>query len=207
MHNHSSNSLDSVADAEDSILAAIGAGLDGIVFTEHDSYEASGHVGPLREKYRGRLLIFRGAEYSAEEGHLLLFGIRDDSFRKYGHHAPARDIIRVVTEAGGVVAVPHAFREWLLMKADITELVQWGITAIESCNGHTSHGDNDKALRAAVALGLPTTGGSDSHNHIEVGTCYTEFFERVTEENFIEVLRRGRYRGAYRVQKVEKTAE
>jgi len=57
------------------------------------------------------------------------------------------------------------------------------------------HALNVRAIEAAGALGLPFTGGSDAHLSEEVGSCYTEFDDVVTSDNFIELLRRGAYRG------------
>lgn len=195
LHNHSVRSGDSIADYEDSIESAINAGLDGIAFTEHNSYSASAELEELKEKYRGRLIIIRAVEYSAFEGHALLFGVKDDSFAGAGLHAPIKDLVSAVNGAGGAVVIPHPFREWLLLRADIGEIGK--VAAIEACNGHNNREENELALKTAERLGLPTTGGSDSHNSEEVGRCYTEFFDEVTEKNFIEALKKGNFRGVY----------
>ncbi|MCL4492084.1 MAG: PHP domain-containing protein [Nitrospirae bacterium] len=196
MHNHSFYSADSSADPEESILRAIEIGLDGIAFTEHDSYAASEPVDGFKEKYKGKIKIFRGAEYNSAEGHVLIFGIRNDGFNRIGPHAPLRDIIRVVNEQDGVVIIPHPFREWSFMRADIETIK--GISALEAYNGHNNLDENKRAVREARRLGLPTTGGSDSHHIHEVGSCYTEFFTGVTYSNFLGVLRAGCYRGVSR---------
>ncbi|MBE7414320.1 MAG: hypothetical protein HS130_03440 [Deltaproteobacteria bacterium] len=70
-----------------------------------------------------------------------------------------------------------------------------GITAIEAFNGHNNAVENEKAFRAARALGLPATGGSDSHGKEDVGRCYTEFLDMVAEEGLAPALKSGRYRG------------
>jgi len=44
-------------------------------------------------------------------------------------------------------------------------------------------------------LKLPYTGGSDAHALKEVGSCFTEFTDRVTYDNFIDLLKRGGYQG------------
>ncbi|MEW5745978.1 MAG: PHP domain-containing protein [Nitrospirota bacterium] len=196
LHNHSIYSEDSTAEPEESIERAIEVGLDGIAFTEHNSYEASEPVERLKERYRDRISIFRGAEYATAEGHVLLFGIRDDRFLGIGEAAPVREVVRFVTDRGGIVIVPHPYREWSLMRADLGSLN--GICAIEAYNHHNNRTENDKAMRAARVLQLPTTGGSDSHAREEVGGCYTEFFMLVTHHNFIDALRGGRYRGVDR---------
>jgi PHP family Zn ribbon phosphoesterase len=57
------------------------------------------------------------------------------------------------------------------------------------------HAYNVKAIEAAELLRLPYTGGSDSHAPHEVGSCYTEFEDAVSQANFTDLLRAGRYRG------------
>ncbi len=195
MHNHTVFSPDSTATPEESVEKAIEAGLDGIAFTEHQSFTDQGRVEMLRRRYRDRIMVFSGAEYTAAEGHVLLFGIKEDDLRQFGLHLPVIEIVRLVNERNGAVVVPHPFREWLLFQAEIG--IIGGISAIEACNGHTSRDDNHRAMSAARALGLPTTGGSDSHSKDEVGRCYTEFDTDVNYANFIETLKKGGYRGVY----------
>jgi predicted metal-dependent phosphoesterase TrpH len=69
------------------------------------------------------------------------------------------------------------------------------ICALEGYNGCNMHPFNVKAIKAAEALNLPYTGGSDAHTSEDVGACYTEFDDVVTAENFIERLKAGKYRG------------
>lgn len=192
LHNHSHYSQDSSSDPEGCVLQAIELGLDGIAFTEHDYYEKSEPVERLREKYKERIKIFRGVEYPSAEGHVLIFGVKDDSFHK-GFYAPVTEIIRIVNERGGVSIIPHPCRGWLLMQADLMSLE--GINAIEAQNGRNSSEENEQALKMAFRLHVPTTGGSDSHDISEVGRCYTEFYDKVDYENFIQRLKEGRYRG------------
>lgn len=198
LHNHSVYSDDSTVDPAESIERAIELGLEGIAFTEHNSYEASEPVERLRERCNGRIMVFRGAEYAAAEGHVLIFGIRNDRLFGIGPQGPVQDIIRVVREQRGVVIIPHPYREWSLMRADIGSLD--GICAIETYNHHNNRAENEKAARAARVLRLPTTGGSDSHIVEEVGGCYTEFFISVSYATFIDALRSGRYRGVDRFE-------
>lgn len=191
LHVHSKYSTDNDAEPEETILSAIELGLQGIAFTEHYYYGASEPIEPLREKYGNRILIFRGVEFSAREGHCLIFGVDTDSLSlKY---APIRDIISVVKRKGGVVIPSHPYRS----VNSIGDLVRSadGICALEGYNGCNMHGFNVQAIEAAKAMGLPFTGGSDAHTPQEVGVCFTEFDDAVTPENFIGLLKAGKYRG------------
>lgn len=196
LHNHAFT-YESSSDPEEVIESALKAGLDGIAFTEHNSYSATEGAVALEEKYRGRIRIFRGAEYDAREGHILLFGLSDNSFLDIGMFAPVSEFLRFIGPKGIVAVVAHPFRGWGHFKADISSVR--GISAIEAFNGHNTDEENEMAYRTAVSLGIPSTGGSDSHSSADVGRCYTEFFDPVDGATLADALRSGRYRGAKRM--------
>lgn len=191
LHVHSRNSGDNDADPEATVDRAIELGLNGIAFTEHYSYEASEPVEHLREKYRGVIMLFRGVEFSAAEGHCLVFGADTDKLDL--KHAPVAELVRVVGEAGGVVIPSHPYRGGNSL-GDLIGAVP-GICAVEGCNGANMQTMNVRAIKMAAALNLPYTGGSDAHMQREVGSCYTEFDGNVTYESLITLLRSGRFRG------------
>jgi predicted metal-dependent phosphoesterase TrpH len=191
LHVHSHNSGDNNADPEETIALAIERGLDGIAFTEHYFFAASEPIECLKEKYRSRILILRGVEFSAREGHCLVFGV--DTDRMALKYAPLADLVQAVNSAGGVAIPSHPYRSVnsvgdLVMQVD-------GLCAVEGYNGCNMHPFNVRAIEAAQKRSLPFTGGSDAHESGDVGGCYTEFEYRVTSENFIELLKAGRYRG------------
>jgi len=191
MHVHTLHSGDNDAMPEEMVEEAIVRGLHGMAFTEHYTYKASDYFEALREKYSSRIKLFRGVEITAAEGHLLVFGLNTDRLSLSG--STASDILRAATEHGGVVIPSHPYRRG----SSLGELVRslGGFTALEGYNGCNLHSMNMMAIDAASSLGLPYTGGSDAHNPSEVGSCYTEFDTEVNEDNFIEALREGLYRG------------
>ncbi len=191
LHVHSMNSGDNYTDPEEVVLQAIEHGLDGVAFTEHYFYEASEGVEALRDKYRNSIMIFRGVEFSSAEGHCLVFGVNTD--RLSLKYAPVTDLVKIVNDQGGVVIPSHPFRGVNSLGDLITTLD--GLCAVEGYNGCNMHHFNKKALETAQALHLPFTGGSDAHTAGETGSCYTEFVDQVTYENFIPMLKRGAYRG------------
>jgi predicted metal-dependent phosphoesterase TrpH len=191
LHVHSRFSGDNDSDPEESIMQAIRLGLTGIAFTEHYSYEASEPVEALREKYGNAIAIFRGVEFSSEEGHCLVFGVNTDCLPV--RQAPAEELIRAVNASGGVVIPSHPYRKGSGVGDVVRDLK--GICAVEGYNGCNMHVFNVQAIEMAKRLGLPFTGGSDAHFPEEVGSCFTEFEDRPTYENFVTVLRRGKYRG------------
>jgi predicted metal-dependent phosphoesterase TrpH len=191
LHVHTKFSGDNNSEPEEAVLHAIERGLNGIAFTEHYYYEASDFAESLKEKYRNSILIFRGVEFSTAEGHCLIFGVDTDSLSiKY---ESINDVVRVVRQAGGVAIPSHPYRS-VNSIGDLVRNVP-GICALEGYNGCNMHAFNVKAIEAAEALKLPTTGGSDAHAPWEVGSCFTEFDDVVTDDTLIEALKAGKYRG------------
>jgi predicted metal-dependent phosphoesterase TrpH len=191
LHIHTKYSGDTYSEPEENVLHAIKSGLCGMAFTEHYSYEASEHAESLREKYKGRIMIFRGVEFSAQEGHCLVFGVNTDSLSI--KNAPVEELIKIVCEHGGVIIPSHPFRGNNSLDNMIRHIQ--GISAIEGCNGYSHHSQNVKAIDVAKSRKIPYTGGSDSHEPGEVGACYTEFFDKVTQDNFLSLLKAGNYIG------------
>ncbi|MFA5352612.1 MAG: PHP domain-containing protein, partial [Thermodesulfovibrionales bacterium] len=140
LHIHTRFSGDNEADPEAIVEKAINKGLHGIAFTEHYSYAASEHAEKLREKYNRRIMIFRGVEFSAAEGHCLVFGVDTDPLLlKY---APVEDLSRIVNELGGVLIPSHPYRGSNSLKELVRELN--GICALEGFNGCTMHSLNER---------------------------------------------------------------
>lgn len=191
LHVHSKFSGDNYSEPEESVLHAISSGLQGIAFTEHYSYEASAFADVLRDKYKGKIMVFRGVEFSSLEGHCLVFGVNTESMSI--KNASIEDIIPLVNEKGGVVIPTHPFRGSNSIGDRIRDLK--GLCAIEGHNGYAHYYQNAKAVKTAEELKLPYTGGSDAHEPHEVGACYTEFRHDVTYDNFIDMLHGGEYKG------------
>lgn len=192
LHVHTAHSGDNDAEPEEMLRQAIARRLDGIAFTEHYSYEASEFAVRLKARYKHAMItILRGVEFSALEGHCLVFGADTDKLTLRG--APVAELVRIVNEAGGVVIPSHPFRRGSGIGERMNMLP--GIAAVEGYNGCNPHSMNVMAINAANAMGLPFTGGSDAHAPSEVGNCFTVFQSRVTEDNFIDLLRAGQYTG------------
>lgn len=190
LHAHTMHSGDNDARPEDMVEAAIKRGLWGIAFSEHDSYAASSHAIRLSERYRGRIHIFRAVEYSAREGHCLVFGA--DTDRLAIKYASTQSLLDAVSDIDGVVVPSHPYRRGSGIGDLLMDLK--GLVALEGANGCNLHSMNEQALRTAQALGLHAVGGSDAHGASEVGACYTEFYDEVTADNIAQLIKLGRYR-------------
>ncbi len=191
LHVHSKFSGDNDHDPEEFIIQALKLNLYGIAFTEHYSYKASEPIEILKRKYKDKIKIFRGVEFSSADGHCLVFGV--DTDRLQVKHAPAIDLVQIVNRSGGVVIPSHPYRIGTSL-GDMIESIK-GFCAIEGYNGCNIHAFNDKAVKTARRLNLPFTGGSDAHAPDEVGSCFTEFYDEVRDENFLDILRTGCYLG------------
>lgn len=197
-HCHTKYSYDNWLEPLALIRRARELGLDGVVITEHYSYEASAPVEAIARD-EGMLLL-RGVEISTDKGHLLAYGVEDDSWNTWGRDnwlsLPA--VIERILELGGICVPAHPFREMgaCSLLEDLLDVV--GIAAVETHNGNNQEADNDLAIKAAGHMALPSLGGSDCHKVAAVGRCATEFFQPVNDmASFMAAIRAGACRGSY----------
>src|SRR4030067_1751229 len=93
-----------------------------------------------------------------------------------------------------LVLIPsHPYRPGTILGDHVLQVQ--GICAVEGYNGANLHAYNVRAVEAARKLKLPYTGGSDAHTPQEVGSWFTEFTDRGTYDNFIDLLTRGGVQG------------
>jgi hypothetical protein len=197
-HCHTRHSNDNWLEPVDLLRRARALGLDGVVITEHHSFEASAPVQDLgREE---GILVLRGVEISTDRGHLLAFGVSDDGWNVWrrDHYLPLQEVLERIHALGGICVPAHPFREVGLASLMEGLLQLTGIDAVETHNGGNMAADNDRARAAAETMGLPGLGGSDCHVVGRVGRCATEFSRPVTDiASFMAAIRAGACRGAY----------
>jgi predicted metal-dependent phosphoesterase TrpH len=196
LHCHSKYSQDNLLEPEDLIRRAVDLGLDGVCFTEHHSFQCS---WPLeRMKLPDNILVFRGIEISTDCGHLLVYGLTDDSWNTWGkhHYFELSKIVQNVHQRGGVCVPAHPFRGRESLGDHL--FTAQGLDAIETHNGVNGPKQNQLAMEAAAKLGLPTTGGSDCHYLEQVGRACTEFVNPVrTMEDLVREIKAGNCRGLF----------
>lgn len=212
LHVHTRLSYDSRLEPIHLIERARKLRLDAVCVTEHWSYKAS---EPIEEVATAEgFLVLRGAEYHSAQGHLLLYGIYDDSYCKGNKYLSTQEVIDYVNDMGGVVVPSHPYIDWAKLESrtdgiknppsiekdkvmgdNIYQLS--GIIAIETLNAAMTRlipGANDKAEVARKKLGLPGIGGSDAHTAWEVGLAYTVFEAEIKNiHDLVEALRTGKY--------------
>ena len=197
-HCHTKYSYDNWLEPLNLVRRAKALGLDAVVVTEHYSYEASEPVEAIARDEG--LLLLRGVEIATDMGHLLAYGVGDDSWNRWGRDTwlPMREVIERVRSLGGICVPAHPFREIGACSLMERLLDLGGIAAVETHNGGNSDSDNGLAVDACLNLALPSLGGSDCHKVSAVGRCATEFLQPVSDmPSFIAAVSAGACRGGY----------
>lgn len=197
LHCHSKFSHDTYLEPEKLIQEAIEAGLDGVCLTEHHSLLASRPVEKI--ELPDGFYLFRGVEISTSLGHILVYGLRDDSWNIWerNNYLDCLRVMEGVHSLGGICVAAHPFRAHDSLGKALR--LMSGFDAIETHNGLNSHEENDQAMRAARLKGLPSVGGSDCHSSRQVGGTYTIFKNPVnTIEDLVMEIRLGNCKGVMR---------
>ena len=187
LHCHSKYSHDNYFEPKELIEQAILMNLDGVCFTEHYSIAASYPVEKI--KVPAGFYVFRGLEISTSHGHLLVYGVKDDSWNIWSrnNYLEASDVIETVHRLGGICVPAHPFRYWDSFGEEVFNID--GFDAIETHNGLSLDEENQKAVQAVRIKSLPSIGGSDCHNKEQVGKAFTVFDNpvRSVDELVIEI--------------------
>ena len=196
LHCHTKYSRDCYLEPLDLIKRARQLRLDGVCITEHYSYALSRAVTDMGQG--NGLVILRGLEISTNMGHLLAYGVKDDSWNTWtrDNYLDIGEVIRNVHLRGGICVPAHPFRGWDSLGDAIFTLD--GLDALETHNGSNDLDENEKAIHAASTLNLPSIGGSDCHRIEQVGRACTEFPNPIqTIDDMIGEIRKGNCRGVY----------
>lgn len=202
LHIHTSHlSPDSIMSPEEAIETAIGMGLEGICFTEHDRAWQMTEIMALGSKYN--FPVFRGVEVMIKEGgEILVFGLHID----FKTVIDIQTLHKLVLEADGFMIAAHPFRGFpceaitefekaaeLVLKRPVFDKID----ALEGYNGRNMAGNNGFACQLADHLGMQTSGGSDAHYKGEIGKCVTIFENTIHNElEFMTELKAGRFSGS-----------
>jgi predicted metal-dependent phosphoesterase TrpH len=199
LHTHTSpRSACSYLDPHELIQVARRLNLDGICLTEHQVTWPIDEVDKLAQQ--GGIKIFRGNEFTTNQGDILVFGFYED----IKELMIVQELREKVSAAGGFMIAAHPFRGFktfgigqLQMTVDQAckrKVLQF-IDAIEVGNGKLSPDENDMARKVSEKLGIPGTGGSDAHRIDDVGKWLTVFDKEIQDENqLVEELHAGRFR-------------
>jgi len=193
-------SHDSVLSPDELVVRAKQAGLDAIVFTEHDTLWDEASIRALCEKHH--FLVLAGVEISTDEGHMLVFGI--DKY-VFGMHR-SEELARYVEAVGGAMVAAHPYRRqmpWYIRNEEEYEQALERAArnpayrfcdALEELNGRGSDRENAFSKRLCERMGMPGTAGTDSHAIQDIGRCAT-YFEREIHDvrDLIREIKAGRF--------------
>ena len=198
LHVHTApRSACSYLDPGELVERAVQLKLDGICLTEHQVVWDPDDVENLARE--GGIKIFRGNEYTTNQGDILVFGFYED----------LKDLLTIeqlhekVKSAGGFMIAAHPFRGFktfgigqlqMTVEQACKRRVFEFVDAVEIGNGKVSADENDMARKVAEKLGLAGTGGSDAHRADEIGKWVTDFEKDIRDENeLVQELHAGRF--------------
>jgi predicted metal-dependent phosphoesterase TrpH len=178
--------------------AAKQEGLDGVCITEHNRIWTVAQAKALSDTHG--LAVFRGIEITTTGGDILVYGMDEEP----GELLTPAMLRKKVDAAGAIAIAAHPFRGFLVfgfgaLNTDLESAMDNPIFShvhgVEICNGLVTEEENDMARRVAETMGLIMVGGSDAHTNMGVGTCVTQFEDRIDDEKaLVAAIRSGRFR-------------
>lgn len=192
LHVHTSLGGDSIIKPEELVPRCREIGLDAVCVTEHHSYFLSNPYQKISAETG--FPVFRGLEYRAKEGHLLIFGVRADE-EDLPKMLPMQWTVDWVRQRGGVAVPAHPYQNGMVYGFPGDGVLELeGLIALEVLNASLSSGENLRAARAAAELGIKGIAGSDAHGPSVLGRAYTKFPKEIrTEEELVSALQTGEY--------------
>ena len=177
LHVHSSYSMDGEIYPKEILKYAKKIGLGGVAITDHNNIKGSLEAFKIAED----ILIIRGIEISAFEGHVLAYGISENVEKGLS----IAETIEKINDLGGIAVAAHPFRFGSGMGKN--NLFNNKFDGIEIMNGRNSSRANIKACKASKTLKRSGIGGSDGHIFSEFGRAYT-ICDATTEREVIDCI-------------------
>jgi predicted metal-dependent phosphoesterase TrpH len=185
-------------DPSDLIKEAERTKLDGLCLTEHQVIWTPDEVEDLAGKTG--LKIFRGNEFTTNQGDILVFGFDED----IKELLTIEELHEKVKAAGGFMIAAHPYRGFKTFGIGMLQMtveqackrkVLDYVDAVEIGNGKLSDSENDMARQVAEKTGLIAVAGSDAHQVDELGKWVLEFENDLEDEqDLIRELRAGGYK-------------
>jgi len=187
IHVHSMYSHDSISQPKEIIAKAKRLGLDGVIITEHNSYDAS---EPWEKIGDSDLLILRGVEYKTREGHVLIYGIKSDEYIPT-KKIPLSVIAGIAEQKDWALVAAHPFKGYDDSIGDMLHEYHQHFAALEY-NSKCDVEQNGRMLEFAREHNIPVVGGSDAHYASRVGRAYTTIAGEVSNmKDFVRLLKAG----------------
>jgi predicted metal-dependent phosphoesterase TrpH len=176
------------ASEEEQVRAAIAAGLDAIVFTDHHHLAPAERLQALNQQY-APFRVFGGIEISAQGEDFLVLGLRHAELESEDWSFP--DLVEFVRQQSGYIALAHPFRYRANIELDIERYTP---DAIEVRSPNTPVDQESRIRELAVRLGIPGLYNSDAHSTERLGTYYIQLADTpVDEQALIASLKSGQF--------------
>jgi predicted metal-dependent phosphoesterase TrpH len=187
---------------------ALKVGLQGVCLAEHEEAWGVREFRDFVNAHRSNgLFLVRARQVPTEMGHVIAIGLEE---YPTGNVA-ARELRRMLDEAGGIGILAHPFRYVFTPVPPVPpQLYEDGrplpqsveeaaghpifglVDAVEVYNAHTRDDENRLALEVARYLGMKMVGGTDAHGPEDLGSGVTVFEDGLASQNdLIEAIRAG----------------
>ncbi len=170
------------------IAAAKEAGLDAVVFTDHNRLAPPAHLEELNRKH-APFRIFTGIEVDASGEHIIVVGLADGALEKGGWEY--RELHGFVRKRGGFLFLAHPFRYGPAVSIDIA---RYPPDAAERNSANMGGCDKAALEEFFKTYHLPALTNSDAHHKDYVGV-YHNVLDRParTSAELVEILREGAF--------------
>lgn len=177
LHVHTKRSIDSNIKPEDIDKYLGSPKIDSILITDHNQ--------AISAELRNNPKVIPAIEFSTDRGEII--GLFIDKIPK-SHQADA--IIKYIHRQGGLVLIPHPFRNGLSKWDDLVRQID----LIEIHNSRLSRSANNSALSFALSHGIPGVAGSDAHLVPELGLTGIRIKgKKLSLAKIKEALKKGRF--------------
>ncbi|MCL6648972.1 MAG: PHP domain-containing protein [Chloroflexi bacterium] len=168
--------------------------VDGIVLTEHRTFDQTSDYRALEDAYD--LAIFKASELDTDTGHFLVYGVNAELLRRFDFRdvrIDAVELVRACEETGAIALPAHPGRERVSF-IDLAGTRDFTLVrAIEVLNGGSRDWENARARALAQARGYVGIAGSDAHFVNAIARYLTRFEQPVrTMDDLVAAIRAGR---------------
>lgn len=175
--------------AEEMVRAAVHAGLDGMVISDHDRLVPPEVLNHLNAKY-APFRVFGGVEITAREEHILVLGVHDAALERMWWSYS--DLYTFVEERNGFLAVAHPYR--FTSDRVGVDVNRYPPHALEVYSRNTPRSAAPRIRGLANELGIPLLSNSDGHHVSDLGRYYNVFDHRVEDiDTLVAMLKRGAF--------------
>ncbi len=197
MHCHTKEgSPDGKVPVEEFIDILMENGYDGMLVTDHDSYNGyrAWRRNPVCQRNQN-FTVLKGIEYDTiDAGHILVIMPEDVKLPILELRGlPVQFLIKIVHKHGGILGPAHPCGVKYMSifntrnHRDRPEIIEQ-FDFIEGFNACEEQESNDRAQEIAAEYGKPAFGGSDAHKLDCIGLGATEFAGEITTESDLIAL-------------------